>query len=290
MFGSIDWNPFSRYNRSLVNIMLLCVYAFIVSTILGWIPGGDTVLDAFKLSPSHKYLLYKPYSFVSYMFIHSDLESFFSNSINLALNLVFLYFVGVILEDLTGNRHIWKLFLGGGLTGGVAYVLIYQILPTSIQSTLKDLVGASAGVSSVIIGAATFSPNYSVYLFGMLRIEIRWIAFFKIFIDLLGLAIGSNLGGYIAHLGGALFGFLYILHIKGRIHIPFVDNIAELFTRSKAKPLRPARSASVNINREEKRQPEQDEIDRILDKINKSGYESLSKSEKEALFRAGDKD
>lgn len=152
------------------------------------------------------------------------------------------------------------------------------------------LVGASAGVSAVIIGTATFSPYYSVYLFGMIRVELRWIALFRILFDLLGVTGGSNQGGFIAHLGGALFGFLYILHIKGNIHIPLVDGISDLFTRTKTKPLRPVRSARVNINREEKRHPEQDEIDRILDKINKSGYESLTKSEKEALFRAGDKE
>jgi hypothetical protein len=182
------------------------------------------------------------------------------------------------------------LFLGGGIAGGLLYMLLFQLLPIFQHSAMHYLVGASAGVSAVIIGTATFTPYYSVYLFGMIRVELRWIALFRILFDLLGVTGGSNQGGFIAHLGGALFGFLYILHIKGNIHIPLVDGISDLFTRTKTKPLRPVRSARVNINREEKRHPEQDEIDRILDKINKSGYESLTKSEKEALFRAGDKE
>lgn len=283
MFGSIDWNPFSKYNRSLVNIMLLCGYAFIISTIMSWIPGGDAVLNYFKLTPNFPAYLYQPFSLVSYIFLHSGL-------FHLLGNLLWLYFIGVIFEDLTGNRHIWKLFLGGGIAGGLLYMLLFQLLPIFQHSAMHYLVGASAGVSAVIIGTATFSPYYSVYLFGMIRVELRWIALFRILFDLLGVTGGSNQGGFIAHLGGALFGFLYILHIKGNIHIPLVDGISDLFTRTKTKPLRPVRSARVNINREEKRHPEQDEIDRILDKINKSGYESLTKSEKEALFRAGDKE
>ncbi|MCC7298136.1 MAG: rhomboid family intramembrane serine protease, partial [Bacteroidia bacterium] len=171
------------------------------------------------------------------------------------------------------------------------FIFLYNLLPIfSHTSGTHYLVGASAGVTAIIIGTATFAPHYAVYLFGVLRVELRWIAVFRVFFDLLGATGTDNQGGFIAHLGGAIFGLLYILHIKGSIHIPLIDNIAELFRRKKARSPRPVRSASVNINREKpvKNWASQEEIDRILDKINKSGYDSLSKEEKETLFRAGD--
>jgi Rhomboid family len=175
------------------------------------------------------------------------------------------------------------------------FILLFNLIPFFSEIAVPVyMVGASAGVTAVVVGTATFVPRYRVFLFGIIGIELFWIAFFRVIFDFLGAMGSMNQGGYIAHLGGAAFGFLYIIHIRGIMVIPGIDGLVNALRTltSKSKP-RPKRTAKVNIDFtgnaiRRAGNPGQDEIDRILDKINKSGYESLSKSEKETLFRAGD--
>ena len=276
----VEINPLSRSNTAVVNIVLWCVLAWVVTLIMGWI--WPAALQLLMFDPVPAQLVFKPWSLVSYIFLHSG---FF----HLLSNMLWLFFIGQILEDMTGKRHIWPLFLGGGIAGALLLMLIW-IVSGSDRSVL--LVGASGGVTAVIIGTAVMFPRYTIYLFGVMAVELRWIALIRIAFDLLGASGNFNQGGYICHLGGAAFGALYMLHTKGNIHIPLVDSIAKLFTRSKGpkKPVR--RSASVEINRgpaNTRSAVTQAEIDRILDKINESGYDSLTAQEKEKLFKAGDK-
>lgn len=287
-FMGSQLNPFSRTNRALVNIVILCTGVFILTAIIGLFSGGDLFLNYFKITPDLGTFIYQPFSLVTYIFMHADFWHLFSN-------MLWLFFIGVILEDLTGKKHIWRLFLGGGIAGGLLFMLLYNILPYfSRMPHPPYMVGASAGVTAVVVGTAAFVPRYRVFLFGIIGIELFWIAFFRVLFDFLGVAGPFNQGGYMAHLGGAAFGFFYIMHVKGTIVIPFIDSIGSWFRRlGSAKKTRPARTAKVKINISgspgtTKRSPGQDEIDRILDKINKSGYDSLSKEEKETLFRAGD--
>lgn len=282
-----DINPFSANNRALVNIIILCTLVFIFTTIVSLFPWGNYFLNFFKLTPDFSTYILQPFSLVSYIFLHADFWHLFSN-------MLWLFFIGVILEDLTGKKHIWKLFLGGGIAGGILFMLLYNIIPSFKNIPVPVyMVGASAGVTAIVVGAATFVPRYRIYLFGVIGIELFWIAFFRVLFDFLGVAGPFNQGGYMAHLGGAAFGFFYILHIKGNLVIPFIDDINKWIMRFKRrnKP-RPSRSARVKINYGDFRNmgsgPGQEEIDRILDKINQSGYESLSREEKETLFRAGD--
>lgn len=264
----------------MVNIILLCVYSYFISFILEKFDAGRGILNYFMLTPVLEQYIRQPYSLVTYIFLHGGLW-------HLLGNMLWLYFIGSILQDLTGDKHIWRMFLGGGIAGGVLFIVLYNLIYTHDVGP-NYMVGASAGVTAVIIGTAAFSPYYAIYLFGVLRVELRWIAVFRVFFDLMGVAGIENRGGYIAHLGGAVFGLLYILHIKGSIHIPGVDTIGSMFKKRNVS--KPMRSARVNINVEPNPtfRVNQAEIDRILDKINQSGYDSLSKQEKETLFRAGD--
>jgi hypothetical protein len=159
---------------------------------------------------------------------------------------------------------------------------------------MARMVGASGGVTAVIVGTAVMFPSYRVMLFGILPIELRWIAVFRVVLDLLGASGPINQGGYICHLGGAAFGLLYMMHTKGTWHIPGVDTLADfikrLFSGKKSKPMRSAR-VSINQDRSsfsQKTSVTQEEIDRILDKINETGYDSLTKQEKDKLFKAGE--
>ena len=148
----------------------------------------------------------KPWSFVTYMFLHLG---FF----HLLGNMLWLYFVGSILQDLVGSKHIYRLFLGGGILGAVFFQGIYSFSAYAEQGIALQLLGASGGVSAVVIGTAIFTPRYRLFLFGLIEVELRWIALVKVLLDLGGLASGSNVGGYTAHLGGIAFGALYVFGI-----------------------------------------------------------------------------
>jgi hypothetical protein len=146
----------------------------------------------------------------------------------------------------------------------------------------------------VIVGAAVMFPTYRVMLFGILPVELVWIAIFRVVLDLLGASGPGNQGGYICHLGGAAFGLSYMMHTKGTINIPGVDAIGHflrnMFADKKSKPKRSAR-VSINQTRSTgnpKSGVSQEEIDRILDKINATGYDSLTAQEKDKLFKAGE--
>ena len=236
-------NPFSRTNRALVNIVILCTIVFVLSLIVSKIPGGMDLLNYLKVTPQLNTFLFQPFSLVTYIFMHADFWHLFSN-------MLWLFFIGVILEDLTGKKHIWRLFLGGGIAGGILFMLLFNILPFFNTGGIPVyMVGASAGVTAVVVGTATFVPRYKVYLFGIIGIELFWIAFFRVLFDFLGATGNTNQGGYIAHLGGAAFGLLYILHVKGVFVIPILDKIGKSYSNGFAKQkTKPARTAKVNIN------------------------------------------
>ena len=212
----------------------------------------------------------------TYMFMHAGI-------FHILFNMLWLYWMGQIFEEYLGNKRTVGLYIFGGLAGGLLFIACYNILPafTSINAAEgAPLVGASASVMAIIIATATLLPNYTIPLIFIGPVKLKWIALFYIVIDFLGIA-GSNAGGEIAHLGGALLGFVYIKQVqRGN---DWIGAISKMFTKPK-----PAMKV-VSHNQPQKRssgQPRQEEIDRILDKISSSGYDSLSKQEQDTLFRA----
>jgi len=282
-FLGADLNPFNRRNPAVINLVLICSGVWIFTALLGlFLP---TVVSALMFMPHLHFFVNQPWSVFTYIFLHAGFMHLFTN-------MLWLFFIGSILEDMTGRKHIWRLFIGGGIAGALLFMLLNNIF--GIGGDMASMVGASGGVTAVIVGAAVMFPTYRVMLFGILPIELVWIAVFRVVLDLLGASGLNNQGGYICHLGGAALGLLYMLHIKGSIHIPGVDAIADfirnLFSGKKSKPMR---SARVTINSDKpsgskKGGVSQEEIDRILDKINATGYESLTAKEKELLFKAGE--
>ncbi|WP_230545858.1 rhomboid family intramembrane serine protease [Mucilaginibacter sp. UR6-11] len=213
----------------------------------------------------------------TYMFMHADFW-------HLLFNMLWLYWMGQIFEEFLGNKRILGLYLLGGLAGALLFVASYNIFPAFSQSgvlLLSAVVGGSASVMAIIAGAATITPNYTIMLFGIVPVKLKWIALFYVAMGFWGIN-GPNAGGEIAHLGGALFGFIYVRQLqKGR---DMIGAIAGIFKkRSKLKV------ASNNMDRSAPGTPRQEEIDRILDKISTTGYDNLSKQEKETLFRASKK-
>lgn len=274
-------NPLNQRNPAVVNLIIWCVAAWVLTALLNFV--APALVTSLMFTPNLDLFLHQPWSLFSYIFLHQGF-------VHLFVNMLWLFFIGSILEDMTGKTHVWKLFIGGGVAGALLFMLVYQLFYHSAAPAL--MVGASGGVTAIIVGTATLSPNYQILLFGILPVELVWIAAIRVFLDLLGASGPVNQGGYICHLGGAAFGLLYMLHTKGKIHIPGVDwlgnTVKKWFSR---KPAKPRRTARVNIRKSEAKSSattvNQAEIDRILDKINATGYDSLTKAEKEELFKAG---
>jgi membrane associated rhomboid family serine protease len=211
---------------------------------------------------------------LSYMFMHAGV-------LHIIFNLLWLYWFGLIFEEYLGKKRTVGLYLLGGFAGAFIFILSYNTLPffTHNNAALySSMVGASASVMAIMVATATLLPDYTISLILIGPVKLKWLILVFIIIDFLG-TTGANSGGKIAHLGGGLVGFLYIKQLqKGN---DWIGNIAKLF-----KPKPKLKIVSNNTSKRAVSLPRQDEIDLILDKISKSGYDSLSKQEKEILFRA----
>jgi membrane associated rhomboid family serine protease len=219
-------------------------------------------------------LLIRFWTPITYQFMHSGI-------LHILFNMLWLYWLGQIFEEYLGNKRTIGLYLLGGLFGALFFVISLNVFPffTHGGAALSgSVVGASASVMAIIVGAATIAPNYTIPLMFLGPVKLKWLVIVYVAIDFLGVT-GPNAGGQIAHLGGAFFGFMYVKQLqKGH---DLIAAIAGLFKkRSKLKVV------ANNKGKDAVSKPRQEDIDRILDKISKSGYESLTKQEKEILFRA----
>lgn len=239
--------------------------------------------------PSTMYqFVHQPWSIITYQFLHDPVEI-----LHILFNMLFLYFFGRILVEFFNPRNIVPLYLTGGIAGALTFMLIYNISPAFSNIPTSNLVGASASILALVVAAATLVPNYTVFLVLIGPVKLKWIAVAVIVLDMVSITAGENAGGHLAHLGGALTGFLYIKsYQKGYNWFTPVFALGDKIKNTFAKK---PRVAYVNENREQKKKKDSSEdrqkkTDAILDKIAKSGYESLSRAEKEFLFRISKED
>ncbi len=259
--------------------------------------GSYFALRRFGSTAELSSLATRPWSVISHMFLHLGIWHIF-------FNMLVFYFAGTIFLQYLGQKRMLALYFLGGIGGFFLFLLSYNIFPAFQDEVSSDILGASAAVMAIFIGIATYKPNFEVQLlFIPIPIQLKWIAGIYVLIDFLSIQ-GPNSGGHIAHLGGALIGFLTINRIKqGNTDLlmrfqRFLTDIPEaLGFGSKPKMKVKYRSKKAKSGTERARymtdeqynaskKAEQEEIDKILDKISKSGYESLTKKEKETLFRA----
>ena len=231
----------------------------------------------------------KPWTIFTYMFLQ---EGFF----HLLFNMVMLYFGGLIFQEYLSHKKLLWTYIIGGLFGGIFFVISFNAFPAfSAMTSVSIAMGASASVLAIIIAISTYVPDYSVHLLFVGRLKLKYLAIAFILIDLLSIR-ADNPGGHIAHLGGALWGFLYAYTLKSGNDVykilydfklpKFTWSKKETrFNTSRPKGGRPLTDDEYNY----KRTASQEEIDIILDKISKSGYGSLSKKEKELLFKTSNK-
>lgn len=274
----------SRYKKGNIveKLIYINIAVFVISYLLVVVFGlykneGDFIFNWFALEYSFPSFLAKPWSIISYGFLHADF-------LHIIFNLIALYFIGNLFLEYFTQKQLLTFYLIGTFFGGFLFILSHNYFPL-FEGGTPPLVGASAGISAIFIGIATYIPNY--------QLKIRLIGFVKLWhlaaiwigLDFLGL-IGDNAGGHFAHLGGALFGFLYVNKASNK-DIKLFDKISDLFKTKKKSPLKTVhkskekKKTSTNLN--------QQQVDVILDKISKSGYDTLTQSEKEFLFKQGKK-
>ena len=240
-------------------------------------------------------LLFKPWTVVSYMFVHAGIW-------HILFNMLLFYWFAQIFSGFYSSRQQLGLYLLGGLFGASFYLLFYNLFPY-FNAVVDDsyLVGASASVLAIVVAAAVTAPNYNLNLLLIGPVKLKYIALVSIAIDLYSVR-SANAGGHIAHLGGALAGYLFVSNIKNSKDITFwvqsvVDRVVDFFgkksgkARMRVKYRRPKTAAKARPETDEqyrnRRAADQIEVDRILDKIKRGGYDSLSKAEKRTLFEAG---
>ena len=219
-------------------------------------------------------LAYRFWTPVTYMFMHDGI-------FHILFNMLWLYWFGQIFEEYLGNKRTIGLYFLGGLAGAVFFIASFNIFPFFTHNNAAigtALVGASASVMAIMVATATLLPDYTISLMFIGPVKLKWLVLFFIVFDFLGI-VGPNAGGELAHLGGGLIGFIYIKQLqKGH---DWIGGIAGLF-KSKSN----LKVVSKNTSRNSSDLPRQEEIDTILDKISRSGYDSLTRQEKEVLFRA----
>ncbi len=279
-----------QYARLNVAEMLIAinVLVFILSNLIPVLFGvsENLIYSWFELPKDIFEFLGKPWSLITYAFFHAGFGHIF-------WNMLLLYFFGRTFLNLFDARRFNAVYFLGIITGGVFFVLGYNVFPTLLD-TAAVLIGASAGVTAVLIFVCAYIPNQEVRII-FFNIKLWQLGVFVILKDVLTLSMGQNVGGMLAHLGGALLGYVYARQLLNGKDIGegfnrLLDAIARMFKPSSKTPLKTVYkkqktkpTTSTDYNKEVR----QRKIDAILDKISKSGYESLSKAEKDFLFKAG---
>ena len=223
------------------------------------------------------------------------MHSFMEGLGHIFWNMLMLYFTGRIFLNLFDNTRFINVYFLGVIVGGIVFLASYNLFPTLVQ-TNTALIGASAGVTAVLIFICAYIPNQEVRVI-FFNVKLWYIGAFFVLVDLIQIPYGGNVGGRLAHLGGAFLGYVYARQlVQGKdIGAGFGklwNGILDLFKPKKKTPLKTVykknsvKKSSINYEKEVK----QKKIDAILDKISKSGYESLSKAEKDFLFKAGKED
>jgi len=277
-----------------VIIALITNMAFLFSTPEAGTTGlyklhlSEYLSSVLALPASVMGFLDKPWTLLSYMFLHFDF-------MHILFNMLWLYWFGVIFVQYLSQRQLLATYIFGGIAGGLLYMLSYNVFP--VFNLVRDsalAMGASASILAIVVAISFYVPNYTVNLLFIGPVRIKYIALITIGLDLLMINSG-NAGGHIAHLGGALWGFAYVKML------PYFDpaKLFGSFSVHKIHKLRVSRRTKFKVHHgnaplsdEEynlQKKAKQLRIDKILDKISKSGYSSLTKEEKELLFSSSNK-
>ena len=302
----------SFFKASMLNKLLginIAVYLLIsIAGIFTFLFGMDVITEQARISYAEYVcndylavpaaldrLVWRFWTPIVYMFVHFDFW-------HIVGNMLWLYFMGQMFLMVFDNKQLVGTYILGGLSGALLYVLSYNLFPTfRLALPLATCVGASAAVTAIVIAICVMRPNMEIRIFGIIPMTLKWLGIIYIGFDLLQIT-GSNAGGHIAHLGGAIFGALFAWqYLKGKDLTKWFNNLIDWFVTilpsssksSGKKKMRVVYNENVHdmsdsdFNR--MKAENQKRMDEILDKISQSGYQSLTKDEKEFLFKMGRK-
>ncbi|MGN0048057.1 MAG: rhomboid family intramembrane serine protease [Bacteroides sp.] len=248
-------------------------------------PAG--LLEWVELPASFTRFAVQPWSLFTYMFMHAGL-------LHILFNMLWLYWFGQLFLNSFSARHLRGLYVLGGICGGLLYMLSYNIFPY-FRPMLEGsyLLGASASVLAVVAAVAYREPDYPVRFFLLGTVRMKYLALIVIGLDLL-FVTSSNAGGHIAHLGGALAGLWFAASLnKGHDTTAWINRLIDILSSIfSQRPRRPKMTVHPGGGRRQeydynaRKKAQNDEIDRILDKLKQSGYDSLTADEKRSLFDA----
>ncbi|MCB0805847.1 MAG: rhomboid family intramembrane serine protease [Bacteroidales bacterium] len=284
-----------RNNNMLVRLILINVAVWLAIMVL------DTILDLFNsnfssemvhwlaVPASVERLITRPWTLFTYMFLHLDFW-------HILFNMLWLFWFGRIFLEYLSEKQLLTTYLIGGLAGAVFYIISFNIFPKFQNAYLESMaLGASASVMAIVVAISFYVPNYRIYLLFLGPVKIYYIAIFSIILDILMIR-SENSGGHLAHLGGAMWGFFYIYMLRNGTDIvnwfnrlPKINLKAGNNRKKNKSHFKNVYTAGRPVSDEDynrHKKMNQEKIDTILDKISKSGYNSLTKEEKEMLFRS----
>ncbi len=300
------WEDLKRqfnYGNMITRIILVNVVFFVLANIanlLITIFGGfehngifyDKVVKYFAINQSLWFDLTHPWVIFTHMFFHVDFW-------HILWNMLFLYWFGRIVGDFIGNHRILPIYLMGGLFGALFYLLSANFVGVGSMA-----LGASAAVMAFVVASGVLSPNYTMNLILIGEVKLKYVVAILVFLDLIGIANLGNTGGHFAHLGGALFGWIYVVQLRNGNDWSepvnkwlgiFSNYFSNIFKRKSKGPRMVYKNTDnqkakgSSLSDKEKPSRHQDRLDAILEKIKLNGYESLSEEEKEFLFNASKK-
>jgi len=267
----------------LVHIIGLLLWLFGISN------GSELMVYWLALPADLSNLIVKPWTLISYMFLHESL-------MHILMNMLVLYFGAQIFLQFLNGKKLLGVYLWGGLGGGLLYILAFNIFPVFGPYVPHSLaLGASASVMAVLVAAATYVPNFVVRLMFLGNVKMKYIALAYVVLDIISIRQGNS-GGHIAHLGGALIGFMFAKQLlKGKdltIGLNrFLDYLKSAFSSQRKMKVvyKNPRKTKTDYDYNTQKKANQEKVDAILDKIAKSGYDSLTGEEKAILFDASKK-
>lgn len=264
-----------------VNVVVFIV-GLLLKRYLGWL----------ELPSDFANFILKPWAIISYAFLHY-------NFMHILFNMLWLYFIGRMFLNLFSPKMALNIYFLGAMSGGLLFMLCYTLFP-SVFGVNTHLVGASAAIRALLIFLCAYMPNQDVRFFTF-NIKLWYVGLAIVIIDVIGVVAGlndplGNSGGNLAHLGGALLGYLYAKQLLkgndiGKGFEGLINSASNMFKPSKKSPLKTVHKNKNKVGGFKKADfnefNNQKKIDVILDKISKSGYDGLTAEEKEYLFRAG---
>lgn len=279
-------------DNALVKIILINVIVYVIDCLI-WVGSAFSpsntlfaTVQSYQGAPSDLgELLYKPWTVITYAFSHDTPSPF-----HIFFNMLGLYWFGGLIREFIGSRRLISLYFVGAFAGVFLYLICYNFVPYYMGRS-SILIGASASILAAVVAAATLLPHYRFHLIFLGPVKITYIAAFYVLMSIIG-TVQWNAGGNIAHIGGALSGYIFITLLKrgtdiGKPINATIDFIGSLFTKRPNVRMTFFNTAAPTLD--EHYTPNQQEIDTILDKISRSGYESLTKEEKQKLFKASQK-